>query len=286
MKQLFLFLAAVLLFPRLSAADTGVVEFDSSPEGRKRYLAQPYYSWGRGKFPVKPGQRGRIVSLTNTRTKYVFFLFGNEESNGAWHPVMGMHRPSKANWGSAGFFDFSFGRKSMKNCAVALENASGGAFTLKFTAPGYEARCRFEIRENDDRLYMLFTAPVVTSVKLTCYPSSFAGGYSAGKQLRKRYAVTPERRIPAEKKVNLSAKEFKVFLGDTYFDPALNRGEGPCGVIFDPGRMTGTLSVQNYGCTFTFTGKGEMPVVLFDFHGVSNAEGERTMRELPVKFHR
>ena len=87
MKQLFLFLVAVLLFPRLSAAETGVVEFDSSPEGKKRYLAQPYYSWGRGKFPVKPGQRGRIVSLTNTRTKYVFFLFGDEESNGAWHPT-------------------------------------------------------------------------------------------------------------------------------------------------------------------------------------------------------
>jgi len=283
MKTLSALSFAVTLFPVLCGAAVNVVEFDSSPEGKARYLSQPYYWWGRGKFPVKPGERGRIVSLTNARAKYVFFLFGREDADGAWHPAIGMLKPSRANWGATDFLNFSFGKKkAMKDCAVSLETTSENGFALKFTAPGYEAKCSFEIRENDDRLYMLFSASADTGVRLTCYPSSYAVNYRAGKELRKRYAVTNLRRIPMGTKVPLSEKEYSVFLGDSHFDPAENRGEGPCGVIYDPAKMKATLSVQNYSCTFLFSGKGEMPVVLFDFHNASNKEGERIMRELPV----
>ena len=282
-KTLFAVSFAVALLPLLRSATVNVVDFDSSEEGKKRYLSQPYYWWGKGKFPVKPGQRGRIVSLTNERTKYVFFLFGDEESDGSWHPAIGMLKPSKANWGATDFMDFSFGEQSMKDCAVTLETHSESGFTLSFTTPSYEAKCRMEIRENDDRLYMLFTASDETKVRLTCYPSSYAVNYRQGKELRKRYAVTNLRRIlMGGKKESLSEKEYYVFFGDTYFDPAENRGEGPCGVIFDPGKMKAMISVQNYPCYFYFSGKGEMPIILFDFHDTSNSEGERIMRELPV----
>lgn len=285
MKTLLAVTFAVALAPFLRSATVNVVDFDSSEEGKQRYLAQPYYWWSKGKFPVKPGQKGSVVSLTNERTKYVFFLFGNEESDGAWHPAIGMLRPSIANWSRIDFLDFSFGDQSMKNCDAKLDTHSENGFTLTFTTPSYEAKCSFELRENDDRLYMLFTASDETKVKLTCYPSSYGGtNYREGKELRKRYAFTNLRNIPMGKTTALSEKEDRVFFGDSYFDPAKNRGEGPCGIVYDPGKMKASVSVQNYPCHFYFTGKGEMPLILFDFHGASNSEGERIMRELPVTF--
>ena len=283
MKTLLTFTFAIALAPFLRSASVNVVDFDSTDEGKQRYLSQPYYWWRKGLFPVKPGQKGSIVSLTNERTKYVFFLFGNVESDGKWHPAIGMLRPSVANWSRIDFLDFSFGKKqNMKNCAVTLKTHSKSGFTLIFTAPGYEAKCSMEIRENDDRLYMLFTASDETKVKLTCYPSSYGVNYREGKKLRKRYAITNLRRIAMGKHVLLSKKEDRVFLGDSYFDLTQNRGEGPCGVIYDPGKMKASVSVQNYPCYFYFTGKGEMPIILFDFHNTSNSEGERIIRDLPV----
>lgn len=286
MKKQFLsifFLTAFLA----GAADLTVsqLDFDSTPEAQKRYLAQPYSWWGRGKYPVKKDERGKIVVLSNSRTRYVFFLFGKYNSKGEWFPDIGMVKPSKANWAAGGFISFTSGKIKAKQCAVTVSDIKDGGFTLNYKGVSYTARCRLELKKDDDRLYLLFDAPSQTTVQLTAYPSSYAGSFSRGLKLRKRFAVTPKQRIPMGRSVTLAPEEYYVFLGDSWFDPGSNRGEGPCAVIFDPAKTRCRVSVQNYNCLLQLTGKGAMPFILFDFNGTSNAEAERIMRELPVKFN-
>lgn len=284
MKKIILLLC--LLSAVLSGKEVTVqrLSFDSSPEGKKRYLAQPYTWWGRGQFPVKSDEKGEIITLTNNRTRYVFFIFGKVAKDGTWTPEIGMTKPSKANWATGGFLNFSSGKINRKKCGLKISGAEKGGFTLNFTAPGYQASCRIELKKDDDRLYVLFDTPTNTMVEFTTYPSSYGGSYSKGKALRKRYAVTNTRRIESGNHLPLNKKEKFVFLADSYFDPAQNRGEGPCGIIFDLRKYSGRVSVQNYACLLRFTGKGKMPFILLDFNGVSNAEGEKYMKELPVTF--
>lgn len=285
MKTLFIpVLLLAFVFSAAAEVSVNQLDFDCTPEAKKRYVAQPYSWWGRGLYPVKKDEQGKIITLTNSRTRYVFFLFGKVNAKGEWFPTIGMVRPSKANWGQGGFLNFKSGKLKSKQCSVKVTDTAQGGFTLIFSTAGYEAKCRLELKKDDDRLYMLFEAPGTTSIQLTTYPSSYAGNYSRGKALRKRYAVTPLRRIPMEKDVDLNSKEYYALLGDSYFDPAANRGEGPCAVIYDPAKAKCRLSVQNYGCSVTLTGKDRIPFVLFDFKGTSNAEGERILKELPVSF--
>ena len=278
----------LLLFTVLTLCGSEVtvkrLAFDSTPEGKKRYFSQPHTWWSKGKYPVKADEKGEIITLTNNRTRYVFFIFGKVAKDGTWTPEIGMTKPSKANWATGGFLNFSSGKINRKKCGLKISGAEKGGFTLNFTAPGYQASCRIELKKDDDRLYVLFETPTNTMVEFTTYPSSYGVNYKTGKALRKRYAVTNTRRIESGNNLPLNKKEKFVFLADSHFDPAQNRGEGPCGIIFDLRKYSGRVSVQNYACTLRFTGKGKMPFILLDFNGVSNAEGEKYMKELPVTF--
>ena len=287
MKKIFILVSFFALLV-CQASDVAItqLDFDSTPAAKKRYLAQPYSWWGRGQYPVKNDEFGKIITLTNSRTRYVFFFFGKKNVKGEWFPVIGMVKPSKANWGASGFFNFKSGKLTSQRCSARVTDVENGGFTITYTAPDYTAQCRMELKKDDDRLYVLFNSPQETAVQLTAYPSSYAGSHKKGLHLRKRYGLTPSRRLPMGKsRVALDAKEYYILLADSYFDPASNRGEGPCGVIYDPKFSKCSVGVLNYGCNVTLTGKGPMPFVLFDFKGTSNAEAERIMKELPVRFH-
>ena len=246
----------LLLFTVLTLCGSEVtvkrLAFDSTPEGKKRYFSQPHTWWSKGKYPVKADEKGEIITLTNNRTRYVFFIFGKVAKDGTWTPEIGMTKPSKANWATGGFLNFSSGKINRKKCGLKISGAEKGGFILNFTAPGYQASCRIELKKDDDRLYVLFETPTNTMVEFTTYPSSYGVNYKAGKALRKRYAVTNTRRIESGNHLPLNKKEKFVFLADSYFDPAQNRGEGPCGIIFDLRKYSGWVSVQNYACILRF----------------------------------
>ncbi len=82
----------------------------------------------------------------------------------------------------------------------------------------------------------------------------------------------------------MSAEEYYVFLGDHYFDPSQNRGEGPCALLYHPKHSQAEVLVQNYACKVSLQSNGKIAAVLFDFQGIGNTASLELLRALPVTF--
>ncbi|NLF92641.1 MAG: hypothetical protein GX564_02040 [Oligosphaeraceae bacterium] len=278
-------LLCLLLLGTLQAAEITAtrLDFRADEQSRLRFLAQPVTWWGRNQYPVKPGERGTVLTLANPRVKYAFMLLGREDADGAWFPAVGMPKPSKANWSSTGFFEFQAGDLHSRRCSVAIGEGQDDAIVLLYRSSDFQAEARWQLLPDDDRLFFTFAANRPYTLHFTTYPSSYGGSWSAGQKLRQRFAVTPTRTL-AEGKHPLQAAEYYVFLAYHYFDPAQNRGEGPCALLYHPGQSRAEVLVQNYSCRISLSGSGRCAAVLFDFHGLANTAALEYLRALSVEF--
>lgn len=278
-------LCLLLLQGTLRAAEITVsrLDFRADEQSRQRFLAQPITWWGRNQYPVKPGERGAVLTLANPRIKYAFMLLGREDADGSWFPAIGMPKPSKANWSSTGFFEFQAGDLKSRSCSVEIGEEQDDAIVLLYRSNDFRAEARWQLLPDDDRLFFIFTANRPYTLHFTAYPSSYAGSWSAGKKLRQRFAVTPTRTLE-EGKHPLETAEYYVFLGDHYFDPAHNRGEGPCALLYHPGQSRAEVLVQNYSCRVSLSGSDCSAAVLFDFHGSANTAALEYLRTLSAEF--
>ena len=267
-----------------SAVKVTSLEFRNDAESKKKFLAQDVSIWHRGQFRIKDGEKGAVITISNARTRCAFWLQGKEDANGSWFPKIGMLLPSKANFDYYEFFKFANDKLRSAKCSVSISNVENGGFTLNFTQKDFKAEARFVMQEDDEKVYCTFKAPGQNTVSLLIYPSSFGGSYKEGLNLRKRFGVTPVRTLPFGKRVSLAGNEPWVFLADSYFDPAQNRGDGPCAVLWHPGKVKPEVSVGNYSCMVHLTGKEEFSFVLFSFHKQSNDAGLKLMKALPLEF--
>ena len=149
-----------------------------------------------------------------------------------------------------------------------------------------------ELRSGDDKLLLTVKFPEAKAraVQLLCYPSSFAGGYHQGKQIRKRHSFTATRDITLGEKhgvdATLTERDPWVLFADDHFDVAHNRGAGPCAALYFPHEVSrATAATGNYACYFTLVPKPDVAalhIVLWDFTGVTNADALEYMRSIEL----
>jgi hypothetical protein len=186
------------------------------------------------------------------------------------------------------------GSKSSPAFAVTARGPEAGGAEMSWAFPEGAARLRFELRDQEDALRITLEGPksVARVLRLRCYPSSFAGGWKDGAEVRERRLITPTMDQKIEKgmamKKDLTAGDTWVLYLDDHFDVAKtgNKAEGPCALAFDAstfeaGQVTG--SGYNYDTTLsTKAGSERLRVAIWDFQGLTNAEAqERVKRIVP-----
>ena len=294
MKKLIVVSAIILLsgFVRGEVKTEKIELIGGNADSRKAYFAQPIRIWGSNGFMKDPKERYTLISLSNAKISYVFSLHGKVDSDGNLKAELGILRPSSANWFSGGFFSFDVGGSSTKNCNVEVSEIGEGSFTLKYTRNTMTATFKIILPDDDDKLLLEFNPnekePVQRCyrVQFLCYPSSLAGGYNAGKNVRKREMLTSARTIAGNsKRTVLGDKEMWILFYDNYFDVKDNRGEGPCALLFNPKKTARKeLIPGNYACILQFWYKMNTPshFILWDFKGWSNDSAKKYMEQLNI----
>lgn len=261
---------------------------------RKAYFAQPIRIWGYKGFMTDPAERFTMITLSNTATSYVFSLSGKVNAAGKLTAKLGMLKPSRANWFSGGFFNFDINRVTPANCTVEIAELAENSFTLRYTGKGVTASLKIILPDNDDKLLLEFKPETIPAgsedyrVEFLNYPSSLAGGYNAGKKLRKREGMTNKRTLPVINNYTaFQPGEAWVLFYDNWFDPANNRGEGGCALLFNPRKsIRSEVLISNYSCQARFWYRKNTPChfILWDFKGWSNKAAKDYMKGLKYSF--
>ncbi len=280
-------------------AEVSVVrlDLDDSETARSNYQALSFRLWGSGKYRPDPTQRVTIVTLSNSRCGYVLQLSGTQSAEGRWTATLGMPYPSKANWYSNAFFSFRCGAIKSQDCHIEiLECRSGaeqGLLQLHYSKGDFTARLEITLLEDDDRLLFAMHPEAIPAgvanyqLELLCYPSSYGGGFQEGKDIRKREAQTPSRTLNPGPTVTLENDESWVCFYDKYFDVALNRGEGPCAILYNPRQVERAEAlVGDYACSLRLSLPVSQPagLMLWDFHTWGNRSALDFMQALQVTY--
>lgn len=278
-------------------SEVSVQRFDltDSEAARSSYMALPFRIWGSGQYRPDPAQRISIILLSNSRSSYALQLSGIETDDGRWPAALGMPYPSKANWYPQSFISFQCGAIKSSLCHVEiLECRSGkeqGIVQLRYSKDDFTARVEISLLEDDNRLlfamHLESAPPKIASYQLDflCYPSSFGGGYEAGKDSRKREAQTSGRTLNPGGTVILGNDEYWVCFYDKYYDVSQNRGEGPCAILFNPRQaLRAEAQMGDYACSLRLS----LPVsqsaslMLWDFNGWGNRPALEYMKALKI----
>jgi len=291
---LTLLVAAVSLLAGVSVVR---LDLDDSEAARSNYQALPFRLWGSGKYHPDPTQRVTIVTLSNSRCGYVLQLSGTQSTEGGWKAALGMPYPSKANWYSNAFFTFHCGTVKSTDCHVEIlecrNGAEQGLVQLRYSTHDFSARLEIILLEDDDRLLFTMHPEAIPAgiadyqLELLCYPSSYGGGFQEGKDIRKREAQTPSRTLNPGPTVILENDENWVCFYDKYFDVALNRGEGPCAILYNPRQISRAEAlVSDYACSLRLSLPISQPagLMLWDFHAWGNHSALDFMQALQVTY--
>ena len=200
--------------------------------------------------------------------------------------------PKMENWYGGGFLLITCGesREATSPARMALVRAEPEVAEVHVTWQMKDGPvvARFVFRDGEDKLWLTVKMPKAEkrSVRLRCYPSSFAGGWKQGEKIRKRHTVTAKQDlIIGEKrrfKVTHGPDEPWVLSMDDHFDVAQKRGVGPCAALFFREELSKAQSdIGHYSVDLTLTPKPdveEIHIVLWDFIGVTNADAVTYMK--------
>ena len=267
-------------------------------EGRSAYFAQSHRFWGSQVYPTDPAFLGKMVRMSTGSTEFLLWFRGQvDPATNRWASSVGMGRPSKANWYQNAFYCVVVDGVPSYECSAELGEATGGErgrVTATWKHPKARIVTSFALLDGDDKLLVETKlepqAEIGTyQVKLTCYPSSMAGGHAPGLATRDREAVTPTRLLErtatpdntGQVTAELTKEEPWILFYDNYYDVAHNRGEGPCAAAYSA-RQTkkATASVQNYPCQLTLTYPSAVTtshLVVWDLNGMTNAAAKEYM---------
>ena len=278
-------------------AEVTVHRYDLTDDeaGRSSYMALPFRIWGSGKYLPDPAQRISIILLSNSCSSYALQLSGKETPDGRWLAALGMPYPSKANWYAQSFFTFQCGSVKSAHCQVEIMDCQSGQergmLRLRYRKDDFAAKVEVTLLENDNKLLFAMHLESVPSgienysLDFLCYPSSYGGGFDAGKELRDREVKTSVRTLPCDKTSLLEKEEDWLCFYDKYYDLALNRGDGPCAVLFNPQQVQrAEARISNYACSLRLN----LPVsqsaflMLWDFNGWSNRSALEYMQALKI----
>lgn len=273
-------------------------------ESRTAYFAQAHRFWGTGQYPADPAFLGKMVTMSTGKTEFLLWCTGKvDPATSKWISSIGMGKPSKANWYGNSFYSMRIDGKDSNQCPTELGEVAGGekgSVTLVWRHPSARIAATFTLLDADDKLLVeTKIEPRSTfktyQVKLTCYPSSMAGGFTAGLATRDREGLSAKRALVrgnrAENRgyvnVTLAKDEPWVLFFDKHYDRALNRGEGPCAAAYSVKEATKALaSVQNYSCHLTLTYPSSVTashVILWDFKGMTNETAKGYVEDLVVE---
>ena len=236
-------------------------------------------------------RRGKLTKWTAVQLDSGRKIFAIR--SGGRHVGLG---PGIENWYGNGFLvvDISGAKTDSRDAALTVvkRGPEVGSVNVTWHLPNGPVTALFELRDGDDKLLLTLKLPKAThrTVRFLCYPSSFAGGYTKGKAIRKRHGVTATREVVLGDKhgfnTPLTAAEPWALFMDDHFDVAHKRGAGPCAALYFPREVTkATASTSNYSCYLTLQPKPdvtELHVVLWDFTGMSNADAVQYMKGLSV----
>jgi len=301
MKKTFLLLfslAAGFLHAEVRVSNLELKGGDEA--SRKAYFAQSVRLWGHSKYPKDPQERINLVTLANARCSFLLKLQGRIDPQGKLHAQLGMLKPSSANWFGNGFFSFNVNGVSPSKASVEIVDLNSGtdrgSVTFLYSGKDFTAKLTVTLADNDDKLLLEFKPESrgdavqnnTCEVSFLCYPSSHAGGWQEGLQLRRREALTPVRTLPdSGKSVSLGNDEPWILFYDLAYDIKGNRGEGPCALMFDPKEcISREVMIGNYACGLKFRYPMNMAshFILWDFHNWSNESARRFMNSLVYEY--
>ena len=299
-------LAAGLLLAASASAEVSVKQWvfrGGDAQGRTAYFAQSHRFWGSGKYPTDPAFLGKMIAMSTGKTEFVLWCSGKvDAATNEWRSAIGMSKPSKANWYQNAFYSVKIGAKASRECATELGEVHAGekgVATVIWRHPKARIVAKFILLDRDDKLLVETTVEPrgrikTYELKLTCYPSSMAGGYKPGLKTRDREALTARRVMKRPTKpdnkgyltATLAKDEPWVLFYDKYYDVAHNRGEGPCAAAYstkEVGRAQAHAS--NYACFLTLHYPARTRtshLILWDFKGMTNAAAKDYMRDLEI----
>ena len=267
---------------------------------RKAYFAQSVRIWGYSGYPEDSRERIHLITLANTRCLFLLKLSGRTDPQERLHAQLGMLKPSSANWYANEFFSFSVNGVSPSEASVEIVKLNSGtergSVSFLYSGRDFTAELTVTLADNDDKLLLEFKPESrgdaaqknTCEVSFLCYPSSHAGGWQAGLQLRRREALTPVRTLPdSGKSVSLGNDEPWILFYDLAYDVKGNRGEGPCALMFDPKEcISREVMIGNYACGLKFRYPMNMAshFILWDFHNWSNESARCFMNSLVYEY--
>ncbi|NLZ62981.1 MAG: hypothetical protein GX902_04155 [Lentisphaerae bacterium] len=293
-KTVFL---ALLVSVSSLLAEVTVNRYDLTDDeaGRSSYMSLPFRIWGSRKYRPDPAQRISIILLSNSCSSYALQLSGKETPDGRWLAALGMPYPSQANWYPQSFFTFQCGSVESAQCQVEIMDCQSdkekGVVRLRYRNDDFAAKVEITLLENDNKLlfamHLEAVPPGIENYRLDflCYPSSYGGGFEAGKELRDREVKTSVRTLPCGKTSILEKEEYWLCFYDKYYDLALNRGEGPCAILFNPRQVQcAEARITNYACSLRLNLPVSQPafLMLWDFNGWSNRSALDYMQALKI----
>ena len=102
-----------------------------------------------------------------------------------------------------------------------------------------------------------------------------------------KYVVTPAGETPHGTPVTLRPGDDWLFLADRTYDLPHEHAEGPCAVLLRPAAAGGPLRQRLVrragGCATTRPGTRQFSLTVWDFHGLSNDEGLKTLQGIAAK---
>jgi hypothetical protein len=291
----FLFIvASTVLMAEVSVTDRIFIGGDA--ESKSRYMNQKYKFWGYRKYPEDKNFKGRMIILANSKITYCFWMPGKMK-DGKWITALGMPGPSKNNWYGNGFFTIKSWKFDSSKAPAEIKDITkgeAGSFMICWKDNNYEAETKITLPDDADQLLvstklLKFPARVKSyTVSLLCYPGHSGGGWKQGIKIRKRSAMTPTREVNEEDKVQklaLDKKEMWCLFYDRYFDFEKNRGEGPCGFLYNPKETVKAQAiVTNYSCyvNLTYSTGKQSDIIIWDFNKMTNKQAADFLKSLNV----
>ncbi len=193
--------------------------------------------------------------------------------------MIGLNRPTHANWYANGFLDIRLGSGELVGTAPiealrVSESGTRGAIEFKWSRPEGVWRAKFIALPNDDRLfcevrYWPGEKQVGWDVRLDCYPGRQSGGGN-------RVVTTVASELHNGDATELApADEWWMALSDRVWDPANGLGEGGATLIYAPEDVSATsVEVTDYPVHVGLTPAGDRirMVVRESFEDTPNAK--------------
>ena len=229
---------------------------------------------------------------------------GDVEHTVRYHQNRVTLRPNILNWyGHVDFLKVRYGKKELFPCASTIrftdETARKATVEVVWKTGAGDLTGRFTMRDGRECVFVTLTLPPgkARRVQLAAMPSSSGGGWSKGRDIRKRRLITTTQDVPGagrrDVRKTLSPKDCWMILQDDHFDVAKtgNKSEGPCSVLYDPAELDkAEVTLGNY---FSYVrlypkgdGKTDIHFALWDFQGKSNTAAARAMKPMTPAYLR